>query len=72
VTGPIVPARQQATDPAEHQPPEPWLRFYVLMVRADGSRTNRTLTGVTEAELAWVGRAVVAEISRRAPGRGRA
>ena len=44
MTGSIVPSRVNATDPAEHTPPAPWLRFYVLFIEAgqERSRTQRT------------------------------
>lgn len=69
MTGPIIPSRLQATDPAEHQPPAPWLRFYVRFVSPDvHRRSDRSLSKLTSGELAWIARTVTAELRRRAKG----
>ena len=67
MTGPILPSRQMATDPAEQAPPAPWLRFYVRFVEVGSGRytSQRMVTALTDRELAWVGRTVAAELTRR-------
>ncbi len=51
----------------DHAPPLPWCRFYVSMHEPGrgGRETERSIGGLTDAELQWVARVVLAESQAR-------
>lgn len=58
------------TDPFNHHPPVPRKRFYVELVNLDGRKTARSLQGLSDDELRWVVRSLLAEVElRREAGR---
>lgn len=59
---------------ADYDPPARWCRFYVALHEPGrgGKETERTIGGLTDAELQWVARVVLAEsVARSAAKRAR-
>lgn len=54
-----------AARPEEQRPPAPWVTFYVALHCPGRNRTQRSLAGLSDGELAWVARTVLAEVEQR-------
>lgn len=51
--------------PEEQRPPAPWTTFYVALHCPGRNRHQRSLAGLSDEELAWVARSVLAEVEQR-------